>query len=299
MSLKAKATWMAAAIAGLLAMFALVRVASVREPSYHGRTLREWIGDPTAWSAGSNRRKPLTPKEAPRGSRLLSLSDVPVLQALQAMGANAIPVLVEELQVHDSVCRLWWNHYLAGKLPMNPWPLIKSGERKAAATDALIFLAPQAQSALPKLQELLGKKQSAPFAARVLIFLGPEGLGTVTNALRTGDSKTKVQMIQGMRLLQSFGSNKSNSGWGMVRHLSPQELTGITDAVVPCLADCLLDKDPEVQMYAAHVLGEIGDPRAAPALVAALRIKNGQVQALVTAALMKIDPAAATKAGVK
>lgn len=59
--------------------------------------------------------------------------------------------------------------------------------------------------------------------------------------------------------------------------------------VLPSLIELLLDRDPEVRLYAAQALGDRGDPRAVPTLMALLKDQDPNVQYHAIEALGKLQ----------
>jgi HEAT repeat protein len=83
-----------------------------------------------------------------------------------------------------------------------------------------------------------------------------------------------------------------------VRELAPR--SGEADRVVPALTDALRDESGYVRHDAAIALGKFGGTarEAVPALTAALKDREHNVRAAAGTALKKIDPQAASKAGI-
>jgi HEAT repeat protein len=79
------------------------------------------------------------------------------------------------------------------------------------------------------------------------------------------------------------------------------ERTAEPTLVVPALIDALQDEDADVRRSAAAGLGTFGEQarEAVPSLQACLRDREYRVRKAAGQSLKRIDPAAATKAGVR
>ncbi len=119
---------------GALCLFVVVAAflatSTVKEPSYGGKSLGQWLED-----IGS-----------------LGRQHSGAYQAIQAMGSNAVPFLVHELQVKDSVLKrkLVW---LAQKQKFIRFRFVDAETRHDRARAALKTLGPAAKPAIPVLIE--------------------------------------------------------------------------------------------------------------------------------------------------
>jgi HEAT repeat protein len=172
----------------------------------------------------------------------------------------------------------------------------KSPEVQNSAVNSLGRLGPDATPAVPALVEFVNANQNTAvrnnypndlywnvcWAIDAFSAIGPSAKEAVPSMLRwvtNADPHLRLEVIVAL---------------GRV-HADP-------DRVVPVLTDALHDPDKLVRINAADALGEFG-PNATPAVPALVEFLNAQndslVRSWVAAALKKIDPEAAAKAGVK
>lgn len=157
-----------------------LQVSVGRQPSHDGRTLESWLADLDA--------RPLD-------------TNAPVAMAIQAMGTNAIPFLVEEVTQLDPAWRRKlgrphrWNRFniLAGS------PAQKSRQRAAAA---LRFLGDDARPALPLLLAQIRASQGHPTAAWVGVLAiyknVPETIPSIIRELNTPATREQAAYFVGI-----------------------------------------------------------------------------------------------------
>jgi HEAT repeat protein len=74
----------------------------------------------------------------------------------------------------------------------------------------------------------------------------------------------------------------------VIRQNARRRLVGMGATAVPCLTNLLNDPRTHVRWEAAKTLGQIADPRSAPALLAALEDKDADVRWLSAAAIANL-----------
>jgi len=256
-----------------------------REPAYQGKALRVWLQE-WFFVVGRDEQVMQTRERAE--------------DAVRHIGTNAIPTLLEMLRKQDSPTLIkmsdLWMRYVhtnrrvrawAGPWLMPAW--FKNQALYVGAEGALGFkmLGPDAWPAVPALTELCEHYNSTnPLrnpdhqmgVLHALIWIGP---AATPSFLRWAASSNLADRKCGV------------IGLGTVRPES--------SVAVPLLSTSLSDTNPDIRWMAAASLGNYGSEarQAVPALVQLLHDPSGVVRCSTTEALKKIDPEAATKAGVQ
>jgi HEAT repeat protein len=133
-----------------------------------------------------------------------------------------------------------------------------------ADVDALVVLPPRIWRAIePNAVALLGKVRGEAYAALVSVF---ERRGAGTRALRDVRRRDPVRRGRAAEVL------------GSLRR----------DEAVPALVDLLGDPDPDVRIVAARALGTIGDPSAAPHLLASVAARRSIPSHQIAHAVVRI-----------
>jgi hypothetical protein len=239
-----------------------------REPVYQGKRLSVWLHD---------------------------YSDTgEVTNAVRQTGTNAIPTLLKMLRKKDSsvVCMLrdqWGRHiseirYLPVWFRYPDWFTHQAVNSNAETVLGFHILGADARQAVPTLVRIY--EQNISLASRLcasdaLFSIGPAAGAAVPSLLRgASDSNEQVRVRAVAALWQ----------------IHPQP-----SLVVPAFAKSLDDTKSAVREMAATALGDFGADaqQAVPALVLFLSDSDAGVRECVTNALLKIDPEAAAKAGVK
>jgi hypothetical protein len=129
-----------------------------QEPSYHGRTLTDWL------QTGQNGRRlgPSSPHYYP----FVSSAVVPV----QAIGTNGIPTLLSLIRTQDSKVK----HFILTLSERHTWiklPLLPDWEKQNMAVRGFMILGTNAISAAPELIQIIHEGNGdAPFAATYILF---------------------------------------------------------------------------------------------------------------------------------
>jgi hypothetical protein len=204
------------------------------EPKYHGRGLSAWLVEFDGWDGNTN---------------------APVVSAMRAMGAEAIPALLKMSLQNDSSL----NQRIALEFEKHPAAMkhrfTTAPERWLRAGMALRVMGDVARPALPPL--LVAMTNQSAFvrmrAVSVLGWIGPSAEDCVPALIGRQDD-------------QSVRCNLMHTLGFMNRR---------PDLCVPVLIKGLEDADPIVRQNAAHSLGQFGHQASAaiPALTRALADK--------------------------
>ncbi|MDB6109620.1 MAG: repeat protein [Pedosphaera sp.] len=204
--------------------------------------------------------------------------------AIRHMGTNAIPALMNMLRASDSPLQrkffdLAYKQNLVKIHHVNPW------KKNWLAASAFAALGADGRSAAPGLIDLFENPPSSSsgrYTAMALAGIGPAASNAIPSLLRKAESSPET----GLRLF-------SLNAIGHI-HARPE-------LVIPLLIKYLNDPSLDVQNEAAEALGAYGaDARTAtPIMLQLLQNPNQDLRGHVPTNLLKIDPEAATKAGVK
>ena len=238
-----------------------------REPVYQGKRLDYWFRQYA--------------KRTPQMSEATN--------AFRQLGERAVPWLVKILNAPDSFGSWYQRAYdryandlplfLAGRLP-EPQHM----ERRLTALDALALLVPSAHGAMPAIINALNDKDVdlRRSAAHTLGQLGPitsNVIPALVSALTNGDWYTEQEALLALKGMTPPATN-----------------------AIPALVNELKHLHPDFRTWAAEGLGNMGPSAkiATPALLlTATHDQNPRVREAASSALVKIDPGAAAKVGVK
>jgi HEAT repeat protein/WD40 repeat protein len=183
-------------------------------------------------------------------------------------------------------------------------------------TSALGRIGPQAKAAVPALIELLreGGPDLKPLAAEALGCIGPEAKLAVPLLIEALKDEIQPIRFSATFALKRIGPEAKTAEAALtdalkdedagVRILAAAALARINPKNMHVSTDllnyALQSEEPHDRMQATFELGEIGAAakRMVPAIVALLKDSNRQVREAAAAALKKIDPESAKKAGV-
>jgi hypothetical protein len=249
------------AVGGVIAW----QVLREREPVYQGKPLSVWLES----------------YDSPKNQQAWQQTD----EAIRQIGPKAIPMLLQMLRVSDSapwkqkLLALAYKQHFIKIHHINAW-----GQNWRAAT-ALGAMGSDAADAVPELIQLYENPISGPSQRYTLIALGkigPAAKMAIPSLLHTVSTSTEEE-VRGSAVFALAGI-----------HAEPER-------VVPVLISCLADTSIDVQQAAAEGLGNFGENAkpAVPALVVLLQNPNPSVIGLARVALLRIDPEAAARAGVK
>ncbi|MDB6028277.1 MAG: repeat-containing protein [Verrucomicrobiales bacterium] len=252
-------------IALLVVLIAIAAGLSLRlmrapEPEYQGRGLSSWLVEFDDWEEGN--------------------TNSPVVVAIRAMGAKAVPILVEVCLTQDSTFKQKISVEFEKRPGFMKYRFTTAPERWLRAEHAFGVLGPEARGAFPTF--LAALTNDAVFTRSAAV----SGLGAIGPAAEEclpalialqNDPKVHRNLIHtlgkiGRRpdLCVPLLMKGLEDADAIIRNLSIQALGGFgRDArvAVPALIDFLSDKSKTTVRLAAETLGKIG-PDAATALPA-------------------------------
>jgi hypothetical protein len=206
-------------------------------------------------------------------------------EAVRQIGTNAIPTLLAMLRRSDSAP--WKRKFLdlAYKQHWIKFNHIIAWRQNWEAANAFAALGADASAAVPDLIKLYENPISSPsqrYTAMALSKIGPAAKMAIPSLLRVASTSNEDE-------------EKTAAVFALAGIHSEPEL------VVPVLKKCLSNTSVEVQREAIDGLDNFGaDARSSvPALVELLQSPNQEITNHVRTALLRIDPQAATKAGIK
>ncbi|MBI1178171.1 hypothetical protein GC207_12120 [bacterium] len=243
-----------ALIAGVFAFGIWFFLLRNTEPKYEGRNLSEWIK--IYGSSG-----PLTDRQQ-------------AAFAIQAIGTNALPYLLEWINYEPSNLRLGiWSRF-GGRLQGIPFVhqiLYGNMERAYATQNAFEVLGTLAAPAIPILSDQARKTDrvySRGGALVSLIYIGPDSIPALTNL---ATSATLAWVILNSGTLGRFGTNavqfipvlieKLKNPVGDGARISAETLGQLKldpERVVPALIDATASADPGLRLLAVKALGNYG-----------------------------------------
>ncbi|MDB6021566.1 MAG: lyase domain protein repeat-containing protein, partial [Pedosphaera sp.] len=222
------------------------------------------------------------------------------VQAIRAMGTNAVPYLIAVLE-KDEVSRF---DRLMGRSAMQ---LLDRHREAALALDAL---GPECKPWIPELNRILHGSGSQKEAAVALAAIGPEGWEVLTRATaENGEMVTCCLWALGSHraavpgtvdaLLASYARNKPFSV-DILSLWALEEIKPDQEQLIPLLLTGLKSDRQDLKWGSAVVLGRLGRKAssAVPALMELLNDRNPLVRHDAAQALEQIDPQAAARAGV-
>jgi HEAT repeat protein len=237
------------------------------EPEYQGRTLTSWLEQ-----SGSNFYLML-----PSPKQIILLRDSKT--AIQQIGTNALPYLLQMASVHDSSLKSNFI-VLRQRLPPVGPDIANEYHNHFLAYIGFDALGIHGKDAAPLLITLLKSQDSdiRSTAARSLGKIGPASKPAIPHLLKLmEDTDTSVR-------------EDAITSLGQI-HLEPE-------VVVPVLIKNLKRSTSRATIYALRDFGGDAKP-AVPDLVQCLNDENEYVRFAATNALKQIDPEAAAKAGIK
>ena len=160
----------------LLAISGVVIHLANREPSYDGRALSSWMqefdSDATEDQAG------------------------PAYEAIQHMGASALPYVLEELRRKDSKTKqklMEWNDKLETWLDREVVKLRPAVFRRLAAVEAIGAIGTNAIPAIPEISRNLTDKELAETSANALARIGQPAFATINELAWSTNQGFNVQ----------------------------------------------------------------------------------------------------------
>jgi HEAT repeat protein len=275
-----KKPWLTIGLIAFLSALIVIALVPVltgpTEPEYHGKKLSAWVQD-------LNSPSPLTQANAKL--------------AIQQMGTNAVPFLVQMLHVKDSPLKRKCMDLMARQ----HWVHLHfhyDFEKHGDAFRALATLGPDAKSAIPDLADLLKEAQGLE-VAYTLAQIGPTSLPALENALTSSNGEAGMNAAQGLarlgdpssiaNLLAALKDPDPGTRYMVVTALV--RFPGQANVIVPALTNYLDDPDSMVVGNVARTLGSFG-AKARPAFPEVLKMVGGtnyDAGEAATEALMNID----------
>ena len=231
--------------------------------------------------------------------------------AIIGMGTNALPLLVAYLSSEDIPLQLklekWYNSWSPIKLQFKP-----AADRHGPALMGLCALGkagklgPAAKPYIPAMSKLLKKPDRANDAALALLYIGPESIPYLTDALDNTNETVRVWAALALEKL-NLEVDKRGFGFGLIpssasgrRIFSP--FFAFSDDDIGAF-EANLKSTNALRGATAEALGKIHitswNNRIVPLLLQMVRDSDDAVRKAVVKTLIKLDPEAATNAGVK
>ena len=249
----------------VLGEFAWLVLSQPPEPVYKNKPLSFWLEgyDP------EQRNAALMPAEANR--------------VVRHIGTNGVPTLLRMLRAKDS--RLMQRAVrLARRQTFMNLHLNSAWQQNYEAARGFGALGADASNAVPALIAIFDQAlspESQTLTADALGYIGPNASGAVLSLLQ--------------------GANDTNKFVRYYSILALRRINAQPAIVVPALMKALKDPDLSVRSGAVEALGAFGANAklSIPSLIGFLEDGNADLRTCATNALLKIDPEAASKAGVK
>ncbi|HTU19904.1 MAG TPA: HEAT repeat domain-containing protein [Gemmataceae bacterium] len=242
-------------------------------PTYHGRTLDQWITD-------------LDDPDYQVSDRAVDV--------LEEVGADAVPVLLDAREQGDiRLHRRAVAALIRIGAPAAPGLVaaLKDKPREQRIEVALVRLGP---AAVPALRDALTKERGSEAAAHVLGLIGPPAAEAVPDLIALLQRKQTTAALRGEAAfaLGRIGKHDRRAA-GPTK--TDRRDAGPTGDIVPVLIAALKDRKMEVRQQAADALGWIGPPahKAVPDLVGALKDDEAKVAKKACQALSFIGDAGA------
>ncbi len=262
------------------------------EPVYQGKELSEWL------------------EEFSRVGQAEINHDAE--NAIIGMGTNALPFLVAYLSSEDSPFQLklelWYNSWSPIKLQFKP-----AADRHGPALMGLRTLGkagklgPAAKPYIPEMSKLLKKPDRVNDAALALLYIGPESIRCLTDALDNTNETVRVWAALALEKL-NLEIDKRGFGFG----LFPSSASGrrifspafaFSDDDIAAFEANLKSTNAVLRGATVEALGKIHitswNNRIVPLLLQMVRDSDDAVRKAVVKTLRKLDPEGATNAGVK
>jgi HEAT repeat protein len=267
------------------------------EPAYQGKPLHVWLKG----------------FDADQGSTEYSAAQ----SAVQHMSTNALPTLIYYLHRKDPPFHRQWIN-LKAKLHLLHGEVEYAVFWHRRAAQACAALGQSAEAAFPALTEAMNDPGAASDVGNGLSRMMPKSVPVLTNILATGNATARCRAADNLVTAFSHPEVEPMARAALLNALHDAD-RGVRstaasafqfwntrfDVIVPALTRALSDLDPSVRGNAATSLGNFGNAAktAVPELAKLLRDTNSYVSGTLgdraAAMLLKIDPEAATRLGVK
>jgi HEAT repeat protein len=275
------------AIVGLL----IAEVLRLRQPSYHGKTLDEWLDEYN--QAGD-------------------MSKIgPASEAIRAMGTNSLPFLLVHIKHTDSALKNklfniiaqqhWIKHRFYGPDPY-----------RSASVLALSALGSNAAPLCPELAKMAEEPGiNSWWGSMSLLAIGPASVPTLAKVCQNTNQFIRVEAVSMIATLKAMSAPWFSWGWFPQSPPANVRPTFGLSSVFTLeedreLVTLLGDPDAAVRRASAEAIGAYSNPPydqvaklAVGPLVNALKDADPDVRLSAGRALKAIDPIAAAKEGVK
>jgi len=237
--------------------------------------------------------------------------------AVQQIGTNALPTLIYYLHRKDPPFHRQCIN-LKGKLHLLHGEVGYAVFWHRRAAQACGALGEAAEAAFPALVEAMNDPQAASDVGKGLSRMMPRSIPVLTNILATGNMVARCRAADNLATAFSHRDAEPMARTALLSALCDSDRAvrstaasafqfwnARLDVVLPALRRALSDPDPSVRGNAATSLGNFGSAAkaAVPELLKLLRDTNPYVSGTVgdraAKMLLKIDPEAAHRAGVK
>ncbi len=271
-----------------------------KEPVYRGKSLTKWLkrlDDGQAFGISSSQLPSPTPGQ------------LEAAQAIHAMGADALPCLMEDIHARPTTNELrirlyrWANQHLPDAISGQFFSLdITEGDRiRWRAAQGLAALGPLAEPALPELKRLLYTNfwhSSIKEAAFALATIGPDGVEALTNAVQPATEWSGMCAIWALGqhpevgtnyipfLIQATTSRSEGTAEGAIEVLGLFHVDG--REVIPALTNFLTGTNPQLSQRAARTLGSFGRQAASAVPLLEAMTNNAAVREAAMEALKQI-----------
>jgi HEAT repeat protein len=263
---------------------------------YRGKTARQWFGEIDSNSTGGGVGK-----------------EDEAVQALVAMGGDAVPYLMEQYAMQHSRPR----EFLTTALQKIPWSKIRpmsQSERLTRAYVPLMLMGPKAERAVPELLHLVENTNLQWSAFHLLGSIHSQPEVAMPTLIRFLDDTNRDSKMLAASTLGRYGESAAVAAPKLRQLLENKDeevkicaataLVGIGDSIdlaLPIISNCLKRANSPYQIAQAYKLGELGERAkpTVPLLIQGLNDGSAYFRLMVTNALKKIDPDTAAKAGVK
>ncbi len=271
-------------LTGVVTAFLAYRAFHPEEPSWHGKGLSQWLAE------------------------LDRDHDAEAVEAIQRIGTNSLPVLLEMLQAKDSLFATKLME-LNSKQSIVRFPVKRAYDRRTLAAAGLAILGPAAKPAVPALSQALNGKEPFLPAAYALAHIGPAAIGPLAEALTNRDSRVRQFTTSSLGwagasnqaaislLVATLKATDANTRAVAARSLA--QIGPVASNSIPALIEAAADASDPVRWASIRALGDFGERASAavPILLQASINGNQRVRREAGAALKKINPAAAAMAG--
>ena len=260
------------------------------QPRFQNRPLNSWMAELDNHDPNFSSQMYWVPWQE---EMKLSPAQIQALQAIQAMGTNAVPTLIAAIDKNDFT---QWDR-LMGRTPGE----LLDRHREAAV--ALSALGPACEPWVADFDRILQAGRSPKEAAIALAAMGPKGwevlMRTTTNNLgdpsvcsiwALGSFKVKAPGVEEVLLASSI-KNKP-TGNDIVALWALSEITEDRQQLVPYLVEGLKATRQDMKWGSCVVLGHLGKDawRAVPALEELLHDRNPLVRHDAAQALEQVKP---------